>query len=410
MNILKLSWKNTISRPWSTALSLILLTLGVGMISLLMQINQQIQTQLEKNVQGIDMVVGAKGSPLQLILSSVFHIDVPTGNISWNEAQKLKRHRLVASGIPLSYGDTYAGYRIVGTDHNYPALYGGELQTGRLWEKPMEVTVGAVAARQLGLQIGDTFTSAHGLTEGGYEHEQNDYQVTGIFEYTNSVLDQLILTATESIWEVHHHEEESQNEEHANTEKESDKTSIPGEDQEITAMLIKFRNPMGLVQMPRLVNETTNMQAALPVFEITRLFSLMGVGIDTLNTIALVIIIVSGLSVFISLYNALKDRQYEMALMRTYGASRWQLAVMVLQEGMLLSILGFVLGMLFSRLGMFVIGRLMQESYHYDFAGLFFTTNEWWLLAISLGIGLFSSLIPAIRAFSINISKTLAEA
>ena len=175
-------------------------------------------------------------------------------------------------------------------------------------------------------------------------------------------------------------------------------------------MLIKFRSPMGLVQMPRMINEGTNMQSAVPVFEITCLFSLMGVGIDTFNLIALVIMGVSGLSVFISLYSAMRDRQYEMALMRTYGASRWQLAAVVLQEGIFLSLSGLVLGLFFSRVGMFVVSRLMEKNYHYDFSGLYFLKEEWLLLFITLGIGILASLIPAIRVFSINISKTLSDA
>lgn len=419
MNILQLSWKNMVSRPLSMVLSLVLLALGVGMIALLLQVSHHVQTQMTKNMQGIDMVVGAKGSPLQLILSAVFHIDAPTGNISWKEARQLQRNRLVGAGIPLSYGDTYAGYRIVGTDHRYPALYDSKVATGKLWERPFEVTLGATVAKDLGLQPGDTFTGSHGLMEGGETHDEHAYQVAGVFARTYSVLDQLILTATESVWNTHHHaaaeaalEATSKAERHDphHHEHEDESAEPVEEDQEITAMLVKFRNPLGMVQLPRMVNENTNMQSAVPVYEINRLFSLMGVGIDTLRTIALVIMVISGLSVFISLYNALRDRRYEMALMRTYGASRQQLVVMVLQEGVLLALTGFILGMILSRVGMWLVERLMQERYGYGFSGWYLLPGEWQLLLITLGIGILSALLPAIQAFSINISKTLADA
>ena len=136
----------------------------------------------------------------------------------------------------------------------------------------------------------------------------------------------------------------------------------------------------------------------------------MGVGIDTLSTIALVIMVVSGLSVFISLYNALKDRKYEMALIRTYGATRWQLVWLVLQEGLLLTVTGFLLGILFSRLGLWLVSELMKASYHYEFSGWAWVAEEGWLLATALVIGLLASLLPAIRVFRIDISKTLADA
>ena len=415
------------SRPLSTTLSLVLLILGVGMIALLLQVNRHIQQQMENNVRGIDMVVGAKGSPLQLILSAVYHIDAPTGNISLHEAERIQKNRLVASGIPLSYGDSYKGYRIVGTNHQYPELYGALVENGRLWQDPFEVTVGAAVAKNLNLEIGDNFVGAHGLAEGGEVHEEHAYKIVGKLGYTNSVLDQLILTATESVWEAHRHEEgtetstrdedhgheEGHTEEGRTEEGHTEENHEAGEhetEQEITAMLVKFRNPMAMVQLPRMVNESTNMQAAVPVYEINRLFSLMGVGVDTLSVIALVIMAVSGLSVFISLYNALKDRQYEMALMRTYGATRLQLVALVLQESLLLTLTGFLLGILFSRIGLWLISSLMEASYHYTFVGWTWLQEEWWLLATALAIGLLASLLPAIRAFHINISKTLANA
>ena len=461
MNIFRLSIKNMTSRPLSTTLSLVLLTLGVGMIALLLQVNRHIQQQMENNIRGVDMVVGAKGSPLQLILSAVSHIDAPTGNISLQEAEDLRKNRLVEYGIPLSYGDSYKGYRIVGTDHQYTELYNAKVAEGELWQQSLEVTVGARAAANLNLSLGDTFAGAHGLTEGGSVHDEHLYTVVGIFDYTNSVLDQLILTATESVWQVHHHHEEEEihasakheNEGEHETDKEHygesdahpdhenqvkgeihqdrESETNPGHEEheagtapetvhagheedmaemEITAMLVKFRNPMGLVQLPRMVNENTSMQAAIPTYEISRLFGLMGVGIDTLSAVALVIMIVSGFSVFISLYNALKDRQYEMALMRTYGASRSQLMWLVLQEGLLLVLAGFLLGLLFSRIGLLLVSGLMEANYHYEFSGAGLMMEEWWLLATVVLIGLLAAVIPAFRVFNINISKTLADA
>jgi len=158
-----------------------------------------------------------------------------------------------------------------------------------------------------------------------------------------------------------------------------------------------------------MVNENTNMQAALPSYEIYRLFGLMGVGIDTLTSIAIIIMIVSGLSVFISLYNALKDRKYEMALMRTYGSSRWQLVWLVLQESLILTFTGYLLGVVFSRIGLWVVSELMNENYHYEFTNWNWIATESWLLFTALAIGFVSSILPAIHVFKINISKTLAN-
>ena len=358
------------------------------------------------------MVAGAKGSPLQLILSAVYHVDMPTGNIPLADAEKLRRHPLVSSGIPLAYGDSFEGYRIVGTNYDYPKNYNAKTINGTLWKHPFEVTVGAAVAAKLQLKPGDTFTGTHGLSKGGEGHEEHPYKVAGIFGYTHSVLDNLILTSLESVWGVHHHEEAEQHvhEDEANHRHHENEHHEEEADREITAMLLTFRNPLGLVQLPRLVNERTNMQAAVPAYELNRLFGLMGVGIDTINAIARAIIVIAGLSLFISLWNALKDRKYEMALMRTYGASRWQVVWVVLQEALLLTWIGFASGLLFSRVGLSILSSYTQASYHYELSGWQFLPEEWILLLIATGIGLAAAIIPAIQTFCINISKTLADA
>lgn len=401
MNTLRLSLRNLQDRPLSTLLSVLLLVLGVGLISLVLHLQHHVEQQMKHNLGGIDLVVGAKGSPLQLILSSVLHIDNPTGNISLAETEKISRNPFVKKAIPLSYGDNYKGFRIVGTEKSYPELYSAEIEQGTWWAQPMEVTLGATVAMRMGLKPGDHFHGNHGLDEHGHGHEEHAYQVVGVLKPSHSVLDQLILTATESVWEVHNSAHEHVHEE------END--SADTEHQEITALLIQFRNPMGAMQLPRIINETTQMQAALPAFEINRLFSLLGFGIETLQWLALIILIVSGLSVFISLFTALNDRQYEMAFMRTYGASKGKLFRMVLQEGWLLALAGFILGFFASRLGLWIISGLMESNYHYAITDWKPLLEEAWLLGITLLIGTFAALIPAIRVLRMDISKILSK-
>ena len=200
MNIWKVSWKNMTAKPWSTGLSIMLLSLGVGLIALVIQLSNQLEDNLQKNISGIDMVVGAKGSPLQIILSSIFHIDNPTGNIKLEEAESLTKNRWVEQGIPLSYGDSYKGFRIVGSTYDYLSLFGGTVTKGRLWESPMEVVVGAKVAKNLGLKLKQEFSSVHGLAEVGETHNDHPFVVVGILAPTNTVMDQLIVSNLESIW------------------------------------------------------------------------------------------------------------------------------------------------------------------------------------------------------------------
>lgn len=407
MNIRRLSWRNLISNPLSTILCLLLMTLGVGIISLVLLLNNEVEQQLQKNVKEIDMVVGAKGSPLQLILSTVYHIDNPTGNISLKEIENLKRNPLVKSTIPLSFGDTYNGFRIVGTTHSYVELFQASLKDGKLWSQALEVVVGSSAAQINDLKVGDTFHGSHGLVEGGEVHDQYSYLVVGVLEKSNSTIDKLILTNTESIWKVHGHQSDSH--ECSDPDHHHEHDSSHDENAMITALLVKFKSPMGYIRLPRKVNETTNLQAAVPSFEINRLIGLLVFGAQTINMIAIIIMVVSGLSIFISLFNSLKKRRYELALMRVHGASRWQLVKLVLLEGVLLSMFGTLLGVTISRLTLFALAFFIDVNYSFGSIQFSLVKEELWLFPISLFIGLIASLIPTIQTYNINIPKTLSN-
>ena len=412
MNIFKLSLKNIFNKPLSSTISLALLILGIGIISLLLQLNTLIKDQMDNNLKGIDMVVGAKGSPLQLILSSVYHIDSPTGNISLEEAEKISKNRMVGSSIKLLYGDNFKGYRIVGAEKKFIELYNGKIKKGKNLSKPFEVLVGSKVYSKLKIDIGDDLISSHGLRETGESHEDQSFKVVGLLEPSNSVIDQLIITLPQSVWDVHgnHDHKEEHEHDHEEEDEHDHNEEHQHDDREITAMLIKFKSPMNIIQFPRQINETTNLQAAVPSYEISRLFKLFGFGIETLSYLAYLIIIVSGFSLFINLFNSMRERKYEMALIRTLGASRLQLSTMIIFESIILTISGFIFGLLFSRFGVMFVSSLMEESINYNLSSFKILNEEYWLLLLSVIIGLMASLIPAVQVYKMNISKILADA
>ena len=417
MNLLKISTNNLKDKPLTTSLSILLMALGIAIISLLLLAGKQIEEKFTRNVAGIDMVVGAKGSPLQLILASIYQIDSPTGNISMEEANRLTRSPLVKSTIPLSMGDSYQGYRIVGSNEKYLAHFQAEFETGQVFSKAMEMVVGSKVAKNLGLKVGDAFASQHGFDGEGEAHEEKKFKVVGILKTTNSVLDALLITPLESVWAVHdeHHEEEVGKGANAlklldEEQPQSGEEHHHEEDsKEITSLLVKFRNPAMGMMMARSINQNSTLQTATPAIEINRLFSLLGVGVDALKWIALVIIIVSGLSVFVSLYNSLKERKYEMALMLSMGASRTKLFLLLLLEGLIISTIGFVIGIFLSRLGLWIMSENVEQNFHYDFNVLSLLTEEFYLFLGALFIGLLAAAIPSLGIYNINISKTLAD-
>jgi len=448
-----------VSKPLNLTLSVLLLLLSIALVTFSSQVSQQLEDQLKKNIEPFDMVVGAKGSPLQLVLSSVLHIDNPTGNIKLKETKILQKHPFVETTIPVSYGDNYQGYKILGTVPKYLDFYNAELSEGKLYKKSFEVVVGSNAAKRLNLKIGDTFVGSHGLAANSVDvHDDHPYTVTGILKPTGSVIDKLLICNLQSIWDAHDHDhdhehgEEEHNHDHGDEDHKHDEEHKHDhgdhdhnhdkehkhehgdhdhdhdhgdhdhdhdnghghehldEDKEITSLLVKFKNPLGPVQLPRFINENTNMQAALPGFEVQRLTGLLGSGAQTINGIALAILLVSGLSIFISLLKTIRERKQELALLRTYGLQTGQLLWLALLEGVFLSLIGFIFGWLLGRLGVMGASQYMEDSYGYGLQINAPDRLELLLLGLILALAMIATLLASLSIFKLNVAKTLSDA
>lgn len=424
--IAKLAWKNIWFKPLNTILSIILLTSSVAIITTLILVEKQFEEKFTKNIDGVDLVLGAQGSPLQLILSSVYHVDAPTGNISYDSAKVWMQHPFVEKAIPLAFGDNYRGFKILGTTADYLEKYETNITEGKIFEKNFEVVIGSEIAQKLNLKIGDEFFGSHGDAAEGHVHEEFAYKVVGIAAPTGKVVDNLILCTIPSVWQMHgdhnHESEESENPAHG----EEGHVHVEGDDHdhdhhhdmtldepgmEITAVLLKFRNKMGIVTWPRIIAQNTKMQVASPALEVNRLFSLFGIGIQALQYLAYGIMLISGISIFIALYNTLKERKNEFALLRVNGAKRMQLMQLVLIESLLLCIVGFIFGTVLGRVSILWISASSEQDFKMSFNPYEFLWNkEGVLFLLTIGVGIVAALIPAIKAYKLNISKTLANA
>lgn len=401
MNIASISLSYLRARPWNTVLILLLLALGTATITLLLLASAQLEERMMRDARGIDLVVGAKGSPLQLVLSAVYHLDVPTGNIPLSEAKALAaRKPLVKTAIPLSLGDSYQGFRIVGTEHGYVAHYEAAPAQGRLWAKSMEAVLGADVAARTGLGVGGTFTGSHGLEPGGDQHGDHPYAVVGVLARTGTVLDRVILTSLESVWDVHAK---------AHTPQGEKPTPLEEAEKEITALLVQYGSPLALLQLPRFVNVQTEMQAASPALESARLFKLLGAGFDVVRGFAAILIVSAAISVFVALYNALRERRHDLAIIRTLGASRRKLMGFIVVEGVLLATAGSVLGIGLGHAMAEALGRLLAARQQVEITGWYWVHYEWWLLGLGAVVGVAAALVPAVLAYRTDIARTLAE-
>jgi putative ABC transport system permease protein len=410
MSLMQLVWNFLKAKPINTALQVLLLALGVGVIVVLILLRKEIHQKVESTVRGIDLVVGAKGSPLQLILCNVLQADFPTGNIKLHEAERIASHPLIKKAIPLALGDSYANMRIVGTTEDYAKLYQADLATGQWYQQNFEVVVGSIAAQNLELTIGSQFESTHGLTNDGHTHD-NLFAVVGILKPTYSVLDNLILTNIPSVWEMHdaHHHKHDEGQTVGNASKLVKEADAADTTLAITSLLIQYRSPLGAVQLPRAINETSNLQSASPAFEIARLFTLLSFGEDILRSFSIVIVVISGLSIFIGLYHSLNERQYDLAMMRVMGASRLKLLGCVLLEGCAITVGALLLGAILGHCAVYLI-TIVLPSQQLQPSPWAFYIEEIWVLLSGMVVGLISSLLPAFKAYRLNIHQTLSHA
>ncbi len=422
--ITKLAWKNIWFKPLNTVLSVILLTSSVAIITTLILVEKQFEEKFSSNIENVDLVLGAQGSPLQLILSSVYQVDTPTGNISYDSAKVWMNHPFVEKAIPLAFGDNYRGYKILGTTPDYLAKYNAKVTDGVLFEKNFEVVVGAEIAQKLNLKVGDEFYGSHGDAEEGEVHDNYAYTIVGIASKTGKVVDNLIVCTIPTVWQMHHEHEENpahgeeghlhvadeHEHDHDHEHEEADVT-IDEPNMEITAVLLKIRNQMAKLTWQRVIPQNTKMQAVSPAFEVNRLFGLFGIGVTALQYLAYGIMLISGISIFIALYTTLKEREPEFALLRVNGARRFQLLKIVMIESLLLCVVGFVFGSILGRIALSMLSNASEADFKMSFNPYtFLWQKEGMLFAITIFVGCIAALIPAIKAYNLNISKTLANA
>ena len=294
-------------------------------------------------------------------------------------------------------GDSFRGFRIVGTTPDYVSHYGAALAQGVLWKAPMQAVLGARVAQQSGLKVGDSFTGTHGLGSGGHEHGQNPYTVTGILAPSGTVLDRLVLTPLESVWQVHE----------TDTALDDEDRKIMEDEREVTLALIQYKTPLAAVTFPRFINTSTDMQAAAPALEITRLLSMVGVGIDVLRALAGVLLLTAGLSVFIALWGAVRERRADLALLRMLGAPPRKVAGLLLCEALWLALLATVMGVLAGQGLTALLGWALQLEKSVLIGALSWPVELISVPVLALGVALASALLPAWEAYRVSVFELL---
>ena len=414
MNLPRIAWRYLWSRPIITIAAVTGIALGVALICAVLTLRRETEASLKREAGLFDLVVGAKGSPLQLVLSTVYHMDMPTGNIPIDRYKALKANPKVVAAYAIGLGDNYQGYRIVGSEAPYFDMKNPktgakvlELAEGAIYQEPFDVVLGAAVAAQTGLKLGATFSGTHGLVSvaGSAEHGEFPYRVTGILKATGSAQDRAIFAPLESVWRIHEAEEK----EHSvikglttaeNTGGNTTNAESKGVRDEITAVLLQLKAPGMRLWLADEIRNGTESMPAIPMNEVLRLYETILTPMqNALLAVAGLVVVVSVLTVMTTLYQAAERRRKDIAIIRTLGGKRWEVFVLSVFEAMLLSGIGIVAGAVIGHGGLALAANVSQATRGIAVGAWSADSMEFWMLFLVFLCGSFAGLVPALFSY-----------
>lgn len=353
------------------------------------------------------LVIGAKGSAQQLVLSTLLLQGLPVGNINAAIYDTLLSDARASLVVPLAMGDSVGGARILGTSDALLELRPStaaepsfRISEGRFFEADFEAVLGSRAAAGLGLGVGDRFFAEHGVERGLQtdQHEQ-PHTVVGILTPSGTPYDSAVFVTVSSVWRAHERDEDDP----------MNLFSAGGAalDRQLTALLVR---PVSFVDANRLWQEFATgsvAQAAFPGQEIGGLFALFSIGENVLTAVAYLVLLMAGIVIFLSIYNAIQMREQSLAVLRTVGGRRVAIFRMVIFETLLITLAGALLSRFIGYAVAFGISRLLTEQTGIMIGIRFLGSIEPSLWAVTLGIASLSSLVPAVRAYRIDAAQKL---
>lgn len=452
MNLLFIAWRNFRYRALSSFLTTLSLMLGVGLVVMVMAIYGIISEAFVRNASvGYNLVVGPRGSALQLTLNSVYYLSQPIENLPYTEymeffpqAERAKMVReyggdpalgkrdgvyagYVAGGyaIPLALGDYYGDFRVVGTtpeffeklrhgpdvDQPFEFREGRAFDTFNTENQYFECVLGSRVAAQSGLKVGDTMNPTHGDPEGK-GHGQG-FKVVGLLAPTGTPNDRAVFVNLEGFYLLEGHakplEEDAIIEPPVRDPADERPPLLMIPEREVTSILVRNGNLMFAPGMQNRINESGRAQAAAPIGEINKLMSaIVGPLLSALLVITLITCVVAAFGVLVSIYNSMNDRRRDIAVMRALGARRGSVTWIILFESLIIAVVGGAAGWLLAHAAIFAAGSFIEQQTGVQ-VGLFFVTQyEWLVLPFVICLSLLAGIVPAMAAYRTDVGSNLS--
>lgn len=416
MSLFRLTLRNLLHRRFLSLLTVCAVAVTVAFIVLLSLARQSVEQGAKKGYGPFDLVIGAAGSETQLVLNTFYHIGAPTGNIPLAVLDQTEQDGAVDKAFAMTTGDHYKGFPIVGIDSGYfVTRYGGRnLQEGTLYDNTGETIIGAYVAESLGLQVGDTFSGAHGLVQGDtdgaveakhseeheedhstgaagnpadeehgeeHAHESFRYTVAGILPALHTPDDRAVFTTVDYAWAVH---------------------GLAPEDREITAVLVKPASLLGAHGLKQALDGSNGIQAAYTSQAVSDVLNAVDQGAQLVGVLTALCVILAAIAILLSLIAAVGERAKDVGLLRLLGKSRAYVWLTLTSEGLLVTGAGLIIGLLLGHLGAYLLKDALFAQAGIQIEPYQWTSDHWLIAAGALSIGLLSSLGPAFRMYRMH--------
>jgi putative ABC transport system permease protein len=414
-HLLPLALKSAWNRRYTLGLTLIAIALSVTLLLGIERVRQDARDSFAQAVSGTDLVVGARSSPLQLLLYAVFRIGEASNNIGWDSVQALAAHPAVAWTIPLSLGDSHRGFPVLGTTSAYfeHFRYGDKqalkLAQGNRFVGLFDVVLGAEVAERLGYRLGDKITLAHGMEAGaGAEHGDKPFSVVGILTRTGTPVDRTLHIGLEALEAIHLDWQGG--------------APIPGfaippelvkkfnlTPKSVTAVLVGLKTRAGVFAMQRYVANYREepLMAVLPGVALSQLWEMMAIAERALLAISALVVVVSFAGLVAVVLAGLGERRRELAILRANGARPRDLFTLLALEGGAVTLAGALCGTLLLAVLTFALGPWLAAEYGLNLKLAMPSLEELRLLGLVVAVGTLASLLPGYRAYRLSLADGL---
>lgn len=404
----RLAWKSLSNRKFSTLLTVFSMMLSLVLLMTVERVKRATEDGFTQSISGVDLVVGARSGPLQIILYSVFNIGQATQNVSIESYNEIKRRPELQWTIPYSLGDGHRGFRVVATNQDFFKFYQFrskekiEFAAGRAFKDYFDVVVGADVARKLGYQVGSKVVVAHGVTKGVaiQEHDDKPFQVVGVMKPTGTALDRSIYISLEGMEAIHL---DWQSGSAPSLEKQISAAQITPDmvkPKTITSFFLRTNSRIEILKLQRWINEYKSepLMAVIPGVVLSEMWTSLSMVEKVLKTISFLVMLVGLISMLISIMTSLNERRREMAVLRALGASLNNVLGLILAETLLLSFFAIFFSCVAKIILEMMFGPWLQTNYGLYLQAPIFSFNEVMYLVIMLVSSLLISFIPAMRA------------